>query len=208
MDWEEASYREGCSHARERAIARLRALDDELLRCKPNGRTVLGFRERTMVTRFGDVVVSRRMYRDSDGRTVFDLDDYLGWKPRQLASPSITQSVVEMATEISFRTMPICCRMILVSVISSLLRNIKMEILPNQLGRVEVEARMEWYFGDDTSTLVRRIEKLEVNVTGDEPTPASMATPTTAQTFTPVSAPPISDARACIKSCGNCLQVV
>ena len=56
-----------------------------------------------MVTRFGDVVVSRRMYGDSDGRTVFALDDYLGRKPRQLASPSITQSVVEMATEMSFR---------------------------------------------------------------------------------------------------------
>ena len=42
-------------------VTRLRALDDELLRCKPSGWTVLGFRERTMVTRFGDVVVSRRM---------------------------------------------------------------------------------------------------------------------------------------------------
>ena len=56
-----------------------------------------------MVTRFGDVVVSRRMYRDSDGRTVFALHDYLGQKPRQLASPSITQSVVEMATEMALR---------------------------------------------------------------------------------------------------------
>ena len=38
-----------------------------------------------MVT--GDVVVSRRMYRDSDGGTVFALDECLGWRPRQLASP-------------------------------------------------------------------------------------------------------------------------
>ena len=102
-DWEEDSYREGCAYARERAITRLRALDDELLRCKPNGWTVLGFRERTMVTRFGDVVVRRRMYRDTEGRTVFALDEYLGWRPRQLASPSITECVVEMATEMPFR---------------------------------------------------------------------------------------------------------
>ena len=85
------SYREGCAYAREKAITRLRALDDELLRCKPSGWTVLGFRERTMVTRFGDVVVSRRMYRDSDGGTVFALDECLGWRPRQLASPSLTE---------------------------------------------------------------------------------------------------------------------
>ena len=103
VDWEETSYRDGCSYAREKAVARLRTLDDELLRCKPNGWTVLGFRDRTMVTRFGDVVVSRRMYRDSDGRTMIALDEYLGWKPRQLASPSITERVVEMATEMPFR---------------------------------------------------------------------------------------------------------
>ena len=102
-DWEETSYREGCAYAREKAITRLRALDDELLRCKPNGWTVLGFRERTMVTRFGDVVVSRRMYRDSDGGTVFALDECLGWRPRQLASPSLMERVVEMATEMPFR---------------------------------------------------------------------------------------------------------
>ena len=102
-DWEEASYREGCAYAREKAITRLRALDDELLRCKPRGWTVLGFRERTMVTRFGDLAVRRRMYRDSDGRTVFALDEYLEWRPRQLASPSITERVVEMATEMPFR---------------------------------------------------------------------------------------------------------
>ena len=56
-----------------------------------------------MVTRFGDVVVSRRMYRDSDGGTVFALDECLGWRPRQLASPSLTERVVEMATEMPFR---------------------------------------------------------------------------------------------------------
>ena len=73
-DWEETSYREGCAYAREKAITRLRALDDELLRCKPSGWT---FRERMT----GDVVVSR-MYRDSDGGTVFALDECLGWRPR------------------------------------------------------------------------------------------------------------------------------
>ena len=29
-DWEETSYREGCAYAREKAITRLRTLDDEL----------------------------------------------------------------------------------------------------------------------------------------------------------------------------------
>ena len=67
VDWEEQSYLEGCVYAREQARLRLKALDDELLGCKPKGLRVEGFRERTLVTRFGEVVARRRMY--SDGKT-------------------------------------------------------------------------------------------------------------------------------------------
>ena len=67
VDWEEQSYLEGCAYAREQARRRLKALDDELLGCKPEGLRVEGFRERTLVTRFGEVMVRRRMY--SDGKT-------------------------------------------------------------------------------------------------------------------------------------------
>ena len=102
-DWEELSYREGCAYAREQAARRLAALDDELLASKPKGLSVAGSRKRTLVTRFGEVVVKRRMYRDVDGSTVFALDDHLGWKPRQQASPSLTESVVSMAGAVPFR---------------------------------------------------------------------------------------------------------
>ncbi len=94
VDWEEESYREGCAYACEQARLRLQALDDELLCLRPKGLRVEGFRERTVVTRFGDVVVRRRMYRDDEGNTLFALDEHLGWKPRQQATPSLTESVV------------------------------------------------------------------------------------------------------------------
>ena len=55
------------------------------------------------MTRFGEVVVRRRMYSDGDGNTIFALDDYLGWKPRQQASPSLTESIVSMASAVPFR---------------------------------------------------------------------------------------------------------
>ena len=103
VDWEEQSYREGCAYAREQAKRRLQTLDDELLDCKPKGLNVEGFRNRTVVTRFGEVVVRRRMYRDGDGNTMFALDDHLGWKPRQQASPSLTESIVSMASAVPFR---------------------------------------------------------------------------------------------------------
>lgn len=98
-DWEGESYREGYACARELALRRLKAIDDELKRSRSEGMRLVGFRQRTLVTRFGDVVVRRRMYRDTVGTTVFALDECLGWKPQQQASVSMTQSVVEMATE-------------------------------------------------------------------------------------------------------------
>ena len=103
-DWEERSYQEGCAHAREQARRRLKALDDKLLRRKLRGLRVEGFRNRTVVTRFGEVVVRRRMYTDGEGSTMFALDEHLGWKPRQQASPSLTKSVVSMASAVPFRT--------------------------------------------------------------------------------------------------------
>ena len=53
INWEEESYQQGFAFAREQARLSLEALDAELLRGKPKGWTVLGFRERTMVTKFG-----------------------------------------------------------------------------------------------------------------------------------------------------------
>ena len=102
-DLEELSYREGCEVSRASMVARLKVIDDELLRRKPKGWSVVGSYDRTMVTRFGDVTVRRRLYRDSEGETVFALDERLGWKPQQLASTSITERVVEMATDMPFR---------------------------------------------------------------------------------------------------------
>ena len=41
-------------------------------------------------------------------------------------------------------------------------RNISLEMLPNQAGPVKVEARMEWYFGEDRDALEKREETLEL----------------------------------------------
>ena len=167
IDWEETSYREGCAYAREKAIARLRALDDELLRCKPRGWTVLGFRERTMVTRFGDVVVSRRMYRDSEGRTMFALDEYLGWKPRQLASTSITERVVEMATEMPFRKVSEMVSALTAGELSSrtvhrLLQSVGEEALAEERERWE----SQFEHGDDMSEGGQRTDILYTEADG------------------------------------------
>ena len=102
-NWEQESYREGCAYPREQARVRLKALVDELLRRKPKGWTVLGFRERTMVTRFGEVVIRRRIYRDQDGQSRIALDEHLSWESHRQASPTLTESSVSIASAVPFR---------------------------------------------------------------------------------------------------------
>ena len=101
-NWGEESYLEGCAHAREQARLRLERMDDELLRRKSKGWKVVGFRERTLVTRFGEVVVRRRIYRDEDGQSRIALDEYLEWESHQQASPALTESIVSLSVHMPF----------------------------------------------------------------------------------------------------------
>ncbi|MDA1229115.1 MAG: ISLre2 family transposase [Chloroflexi bacterium] len=102
-NWEAEFYRWACAKAQQAAKEWLEALDAELLAKKPTGLQVVGFRTRAVVTRFGDVEVSRRMYRQADGTTRFLLDETLGWSPRRVVSPSIAESIVRIASSVPFR---------------------------------------------------------------------------------------------------------
>ncbi len=64
------------------------------------------------------------------------------------------------------------------------LRNITLQMLPNQSGRANVEARLEWYFGGDTSTLTKKVEVLAVNVTQPQPTPTPAVPTSTWESIT------------------------
>ena len=99
INWEEESYQQGFAFAREQARLSLEALDAELLRGKPKGWTVLSFLERTMVTKFGEEVIRRRLYRDPDGQSRFALDEHFGWESHQQASPSLTESIVTLSAQ-------------------------------------------------------------------------------------------------------------
>ena len=71
---------------------------------RPGGYVVVGWRERTLVTRVGEVRVRRRLYRAPDGGAHFLLDEHLGWLPGQVATPAFAALVVDWATDLPFRT--------------------------------------------------------------------------------------------------------
>lgn len=109
--WEEVCFVAACAYARGLATTMLAALEARLHGQRPPGITVEGWRARTVVTRFGEVRVWRRLYRDSravapnstpEGAWHFLLDEHLGWLPYQVATPAFAALLVDWATDVSF----------------------------------------------------------------------------------------------------------
>ena len=102
-EWEKVCYQKGCQLARQEAIQRLKEIDDWLFKQHSLIWEDKGFKERTLVTRFGELTISRRLYLDEDGGHHFLLDEYLGWMPKQVATPNLQESLVTLATQVPFR---------------------------------------------------------------------------------------------------------
>ena len=102
-DWEENCYRLGCEVARKVAVEYLEEKAEQLDKERPPGYRVKNTNSRTLVTRFGDITFSRRLYQDRHGQYHFLLDEYLNWRSYQAATPSLTEALVESATGSTFR---------------------------------------------------------------------------------------------------------
>ena len=101
--WEEECYDHGCRLAREAAIQRLKAIDERLFHERPRSWMVKRFCQRRLLTRFGKVTVTRRLYLDEKGKYRLLLDEYMNWRPKQEATPSLTEALVDSSTYLSFR---------------------------------------------------------------------------------------------------------
>ena len=70
-EWEKGVFQGVCAQGRREAERYLGCLEEKLFGERPAGWQVVGFRERTLVTRFGEVRIRRRLYRDEDGGVTF-----------------------------------------------------------------------------------------------------------------------------------------
>lgn len=82
----------------------LEEIDMRLMEQRDRGQwEVVGFRERTILTSFGEIVIKRRLYRDKEtGKSVFLLDEALGLPPRARVTPRFKELMVKLAAELSF----------------------------------------------------------------------------------------------------------
>jgi hypothetical protein len=101
--WESRVFQQVCDEGRREASGYLALLDERLFAQCPAGWVVVGFRERTLVTRFGEVEIRRRLYQDRLGEYHFLLDEYLGLNANQAATPAMQAMCTMLCGEISFR---------------------------------------------------------------------------------------------------------
>ena len=101
--WEGKIFRQVCEDGQQKALVYLEELEKELYQKRPAGWMVVGFRERVLVTRMGEVRLRRRLYRDQSGRCHFLLDEHLGLKAYQGATPEMQAMITKWSGEMSFR---------------------------------------------------------------------------------------------------------
>ena len=87
----------------EAGCCALGVLEEALFAQRPTCWAVIGFRQRTLVTRFGEVCIRRRLYRDERGRYRFLLDEYLGLQANQAATPEMQAICTAMGIAMWFR---------------------------------------------------------------------------------------------------------
>ena len=75
--WEGKIFQQVCEQGRREAKAYLEELEEALYEQRPAGWEVVGFRERVLVTRIGEVRLRRRLYQEGSGSYHFLLDEYL-----------------------------------------------------------------------------------------------------------------------------------
>jgi hypothetical protein len=95
--WEEEVFKWTCTLAQEVAKALLESIDEDLMRQKDGSLKVEALKPHRIVTVFGDVWIKRRMYRDSNGKYRFLLDEKMGLDKGCQVSPKVK----ELATFLS-----------------------------------------------------------------------------------------------------------
>lgn len=103
QEWERESQQIGNAISRQQARQRLSEMDERLFQNHPLGWQSKGFKDRTLVTYFGEITIRRRLYIDEKGGYHYLLDEYLDLPPHQLATPNLQEALVELATQTQFR---------------------------------------------------------------------------------------------------------
>lgn len=112
-EWEKQVYSLVCEQAQGLATALLEKMDDVLMRRRGEGLWVVGFRERWVITLFGQIRIRRRLYRDKQGKGRYLLDEVMGLAKRSPLSCGVRDLCALLAGYIPFGKCEALLRLVL-----------------------------------------------------------------------------------------------
>jgi hypothetical protein len=107
-----------CEQAQALAKVLLEGIDDVLMERRGEGLEVVGFRERWVVTKFGQLRLRRRLYRDSSGNGRYLLDEAIGLEKRSPLSSGVRDLCALLASHLPFGKCEALLRLVLPSGVS------------------------------------------------------------------------------------------
>ena len=116
--WEEVMFRWFCDFTQQVSEELLESMDEGMMRERGPGLEVIGFREHRVTTVFGDIRIKRRLYRDSNGKYLFLLDEAMGLDKGCHASPRVKELATFIASHFPYQRSEEILRAILPSGIS------------------------------------------------------------------------------------------
>jgi hypothetical protein len=100
--WEEGVMEWARAQTQAAVALLIKRKDDELAKQHGPELTMVGFRKRRVIARFGDFTIQRRLYRDSQGKGRFLLDEVMGLEKRSLLSGGVKEMALFLASQLPF----------------------------------------------------------------------------------------------------------
>ncbi len=117
-EWEEEVYGFVFGQAQELVKRLLEKMDNVLLRRRGEGLEVVGFRERWVITKFGQLRLRRRLYRDGSGKGRYLLDEAMGLEKRSPLSSGVRELCAILSSYMPFSKTEALLRLVLPSGVS------------------------------------------------------------------------------------------
>lgn len=101
--WEEAIGKIVNNYGCRLSEAFFQRIDSYLARTRDENLRLIGYKNKTLISKHGQINVRRRYYRDQTGNYRFLLDEALGLKKRQAMTPVVASFAASLAAYVPFR---------------------------------------------------------------------------------------------------------
>lgn len=103
LGWEEAVHQIVSQYGCNLSTRLLKEIDDHLAKGRDKSLRFVGYKMKTIASRYGEIFIKRRYYRDREGNYHFLLDESLGLRKRKTATPTVASFAAILAAHVPFR---------------------------------------------------------------------------------------------------------